>query len=35
MKGMLGLSPADESAGPLYVNYLYDQGKISEKKFAI
>lgn len=34
-QGILGLSPEDESAGPLYVNSLYDQGQITEKKFSI
>lgn len=33
--GILGLSPDDESAGPLYINYLYQQDKIQEKKFSI
>ena len=29
--GILGLSPRDESAGPLLVEYLYDQGSIPAK----
>ena len=33
--GILGLSNKDESAGPLFIDYLYDQGKIDEKVFAI
>ena len=33
--GILGLSPDDDSAGPLYMNYLYDQEKIRDKKFSI
>ena len=33
--GILGLSPDDESAGPLFINYLYDQEKIRDKKFSV
>jgi len=31
----MGLSPADESAGPLLIPYLYEQGKIHQNLFAI
>lgn len=35
MGGIMGLSPYDESAGPLLINYLYDQDKIDRKVFSI
>ena len=34
-EGLLGLSSRDESAGPLLVDYLYEQGSIPERQFAI
>lgn len=33
--GILGLSPRDESAGPLLIEYLFDQGSIPVKQFSI
>lgn len=32
--GVLGLSPADESAGPLFIPYLFEQGKIRANMFS-
>lgn len=33
--GILGLSPIDDSSGPLLVDYLWRQGELDEFKFAI
>ena len=33
--GILGLSPQDESAGPLFVSALYEQGQIGANAFSI
>lgn len=33
--GIFGLSPHDESAGPLLIDYLYEQGKLDKKMFSI
>lgn len=33
--GILGLSPKDESAGPLFIDYLKDSETIDKKQFAI
>lgn len=33
--GILGLSPADETAGPLFIPNLYEQGKIRQNMFSI
>lgn len=33
--GIAGFSPKDESAGPLFLDYLYQQKKIKQKVFAI
>ena len=30
----MGLSPADEGAGPLFIPYLYAQGKIRQNMFS-
>ena len=35
MDGILGLAPHDESAGPLLVDHLYDQGAIDYPYFAV
>ena len=33
--GILGLSPKDESAGPLLIDYLYESNQIEKKLFSI
>jgi len=33
--GILGLSPKDESAGPLLIDYLYENKQIDRKLFSI
>lgn len=33
--GILGLSPIDDSSGPLFVDYLYKQNQISNRQFSI
>ena len=33
--GILGLSPQDESAGPLFVSALFEEGQISANTFSI
>lgn len=35
MGGIMGLSPDDESAGPLLINYLFENDKIDKKVFSI
>ena len=35
MNGILGLSPKDDSSGPLLINYLYDNDKIDKPVFSI
>ena len=35
IQGIIGLSPRDESAGPLLVDYLFEQGSIPERQFGI
>jgi hypothetical protein len=31
----LGLSPSDDSSGPLFIDYLYSEDKIQSKVFSI
>ena len=31
----MGLSPNDDSAGPLFIYHLYMQGKINKQQFSI
>ena len=33
--GILGLAPNDDSAGPLFMDYLYNQKKIDDNVFSI
>lgn len=33
--GILGLSPSDDSSGPLFIDALYKDDKIQNKQFAI
>lgn len=33
--GILGLSPSDDSSGPLFIDYLYSEDKIQSKVFSI
>lgn len=33
--GIVGLSPKDDSAGPLFIDYLFNQGQIDRKQFSI
>lgn len=35
IKGILGLAPKDESAGPLIVHQLFQQGQIDKAEFSI
>ena len=35
INGILGLAPHDESAGPLLVDHLYNQGAIDYPYFAV
>ena len=35
ISGIMGLSPNDDSAGPLFVYHLYTQGKIKKQQFSI
>ena len=35
IEAMLGLSPRDDSAGPLIVEEMYNQGRIPEQQFSI
>ena len=33
--GIMGLAPRDESAGPLLIDYLYEQGKVDRKMVSL
>ena len=33
--GIVGMSPADDSAGPLLIYYLYEQGQIEKNQFSV
>ena len=35
MTGILGLAPGDEDSNPLFIDYLFDAGKIKKKQFSI
>ena len=35
MTGILGLAPGDEDSNPLFIDYLFNAGKIKKKQFSI
>lgn len=33
--GIIGLSPKDDSSGPLFIDYLYNQDLIKNRRFGV